>query len=86
MRWPWSRRRRGKAAVVSAQSRTFRPGSWADVAYPPAEQPTVRLIPASESSSRIRLGFADGTSLDVEESSPESAALQGVARDLLKWL
>ena len=81
MRWPWSWRRRRSAAVVAADFSTFRPGSWADVAYPPVDEPTVRTVPGP-SESRVRLGFADGSEVTLDESAGEIAALRTVANSL----
>jgi hypothetical protein len=83
MRWRWPWRRRSRVAAGLGELTTFRPGSWADVALPPAEEPAVRKVVPSPGVPPVRLGFADGTSVDVDESSADSQALRAAVRRLL---
>jgi hypothetical protein len=63
MRWPW-RRRRDKARHAAPPPR--RTASWAQAAVPPAEE-------------RVRLGFADGSEVELRADDPTALALQAVA-------
>jgi hypothetical protein len=80
MRSPWSWRRRRKAAVAAAETTAHRPGSWADVALPPAEGPAVTI---RSRSPRLQLAFRDGTRVDVAPNGEEGAALWAAADQLL---
>jgi hypothetical protein len=69
MRRPrWFRRRPRGAQTDSAG---YRPGSWAKVALPPREAP------------RVRLGFADGTSVNLDTDSQAAEAIRDAAARLI---
>jgi hypothetical protein len=81
--------------LVAATAPAERPKLWAEVALPPpletatwapSEEPVVAApAPAVvRSSSTVRLGFADGTSVEVDSESAESAAFRATATRLLE--
>lgn len=69
MRLPWLRRTRRPESAAAPDISPYRPGSWFDVALPPGGPP-VRVLdqpPVSpEPGLSVRLGFEDGTLVDVE--------------------
>ncbi|MDQ1710942.1 MAG: hypothetical protein QOE45_392 [Frankiaceae bacterium] len=81
MRWPW--RRRGSAGRV-----VFIGTSPFDVAAVIAAVPTPSraveaFLPApGEPDARVRLGFADGTTLALEPDDPRAVALFAAAARL----
>jgi hypothetical protein len=52
------------------------------VALPPAEEPAVRKVVPSPGVPPVRLGFADGTSVLLDESAKEISQLRRVADSL----
>ena len=63
MRWPRLRRRDRARHAAPPVRRT---ASWAQAAVPPADE-------------RVRLGFADGSEVELGADDPTALALQAVA-------
>jgi hypothetical protein len=99
MRWLGRRRRRpSESGEMPAAS--FHRQAWAEVALPPpldapplepatwspATEPVTDVFPPVlvGSVSRVRLGFADGTSVEVASDSAESDAFRATATRLLE--
>jgi hypothetical protein len=68
MRLPW-RRRTARHALLPAQ----RTGTWVAPALPP-----------EPSETAVRLGFADGTEVDLPAEDPRARALRAVADSLVQ--
>jgi len=93
MRWLGFFRRRRRPAGRHASLPGHRPGTWAEVALPPRVQvvppPSVpeALLetpsPMAPTQPRVRLGFADGTSVEIDSASQASTALRETASRLL---
>jgi hypothetical protein len=84
------RRHRNDVRAVGPEPRKL----WAEVALPPplensawspAAEPVVEVLTPALAGSRptVRLGFADGTSYELADSSGESEALRRVAAHLI---
>ena len=92
MWWSGRSRRRvtsGRATVAGTQARK----AWAEIAYPPAldagnaapvsDSITTAPLPAVvRPRTGVRLGFADGTSVELDAADPQSVALRAAANDL----
>jgi hypothetical protein len=84
VQWPWRRRREQPRHAVSRQ-----PASWAEPAFPPAPVTTelatavpVAPVDVPVQAAGVRLGFADGSEVALDERDPSALALRAVA-DLL---
>jgi hypothetical protein len=94
MRWPSPfRRRRDVYAELALNA--DRPKPWAEVALPPpleaqswspAAEPVIEAFAPALAGTRstVRLGFADGTSVEVDSASAESDAFRLTATRLLE--
>jgi hypothetical protein len=83
MRWPWRRlgRRRSSDAPPRPPVDPWA-ASWGDTFLP---QPPLRAaVVESPPTSTVRLGFSDGTELELDESSGESRALRDIAATLTR--
>lgn len=91
MRWPWQRRR---TAAGSAARHALPRQSWAQPAFPPVTAaPTVppAVLPEAAlpvvvpvQASAVLLGFADGSSVALDERDPSALALRVVAEALVE--
>jgi hypothetical protein len=89
VRWLRVFRRRPKQAEYVGR---HRPGSWGETALPPPiegnrvdavldnVEPAVTIAPRQ---AKVRLGFADGTSMELSDGSGESDAFRATASRLL---
>jgi hypothetical protein len=93
MWWSGRFRRRRDERDATAEP-TYRPALWAEVALPPpleapawspADEPVIEAFAPALAGSRstVRLGFADGTSLELDTASGESDAFRATAMRLL---
>ena len=71
MRWPWRRRPKGGRVV-------FIGGSPFDAALP--QQPVAAYVP--EERLGIQLGFADGSTMTLDDDDPRAVALREAAARL----
>jgi hypothetical protein len=87
--------RRRREDLVAATAASERPKLWAEIALPPpletatlspSEEPVVEALEPALAGTRstVRLGFADGTSVEVDSESAESAAFRATATRLLE--
>jgi hypothetical protein len=91
MRWPWRRRgrRRSSDALPLVQIDPWA-ASWGDTFLPqlplplPPQPPHRSAVVESLPTSTVRLGFSDGTELELDESSGESRALRDIAATLTR--
>jgi hypothetical protein len=85
MRWPWrrhGRRRRADAHVPPALDRLA--AEWGETFLPqPLPQAAVVDPPAT---STVRLGFGDGTEVELDEGSGESRMMHAAAAGLISGL
>jgi hypothetical protein len=82
MRWPWRRHGRRRRADDPPRSVDPWAASWGETFLP---QPPLRsAVVESPSTSTVRLGFSDGTELELDESSGESRALRDIAATLTR--
>jgi hypothetical protein len=72
MRWPRLFRRRRRTEDYVGR---HRPGGWAEVALPPPTE--------HEHTSRVRLGFADGSTMDLADGSGQAEAFRRAAARLI---
>jgi hypothetical protein len=84
MRWPALFSRRQRAAGRHAMP-VRRPGSWAEIALPPPAAPAP-IVPDPQPAPslpsvrpKVRLGFTDGTQVEVPDTSGEFRALRALA-------
>jgi hypothetical protein len=83
MRWPWQRhgrRRRAEAPLPPAADQWA--DSWAETFLP--QPPPRAAVVDPPSTSTVRLGFSDGTELELDESSGDSQALRDIAATLTR--
>jgi hypothetical protein len=83
MRWPWrriGRRRRAETPVAPAADRWA--AEWSETFLP--QPPLQAAVVDSPSTSTVRLGFSDGTELELDEGSGESRALRDIAATLTR--
>jgi hypothetical protein len=82
MRWPWQRhgrRRRAETPVPPAADRWA--AEWSETFLP---QPPLRSVVVDPpSTSTVRLGFSDGTELELDESALLTTSLHAAARALI---
>lgn len=57
----------------------YRPGSWAEVALPPRQ--TTATDP--QTTPHVRLGFTDGSSVNLDSDSRQAAAFREAAARLI---
>jgi hypothetical protein len=88
MRWPWQRhgRRRRSDALPQPQIDPWA-ASWGETFLP---QPPLRSAvieptptPTPTPTSTVRLGFTDGTELELDESALLTSSLHAAARALI---
>lgn len=75
MRWPWQRSRRGPADNLPPRVAT-----WVQPALPPTPvaSPTEASRPRAGDGG-VRLGFSDGSLVDLPAGDPHALALRAVA-------
>jgi hypothetical protein len=83
----FGRRRRGRHHYPLTT--TDRVGSWAAVGVPPSTSelvtnPVEPLSAAGPTRVSVRLGFVDGSSVDIDDASGTSEALRAMASRLLR--
>jgi hypothetical protein len=84
MRWPWQRhgrRRRAEAPLPAATDQWA--ASWAETFLP---QPPLRAAVVDPPSTTVRLGFGDGTEVELDEGSGESRMMHAAAAGLISGL
>jgi hypothetical protein len=86
MAW-WRRRRTPAHAALPAR----RQATWAAAAFPPEVEAAVAaavaappIVPTQRSESAVRLGFDDGSEMQLAAEDPRARALQAVADLLIK--
>jgi hypothetical protein len=79
MRWPWRRGRRRRVDAPVPQAVDQWSAGWSDTFLP---QPPLRTVERAPTST-VRLGFSDGTELELEESAVETSTLLAAARALI---
>jgi hypothetical protein len=88
MRWPWRRHgRRRRAGAVLPPAVDQWATSWGDTFLP---QPPLRSVAEPErlpvdtpSAASVRLGFSDGTEVDLQAGSHHAALLLAAADHLM---
>lgn len=77
-RFSWFRRRHRTEEYVGRH----RPGAWGDAPAPGAPTPAVKAT-VTTARQRVHLGFADGTSVDIEDATSEWEVLRQTAARLM---
>jgi hypothetical protein len=81
MRWPWRRHGRRRRAEVARPAVTDQwAASWGETFLP---QPPLRPAVVDPPSATVRLGFSDGTELELDESASLTTSLHAAARALI---
>jgi hypothetical protein len=84
MRWPWRHRGRRRRGDVPVPSRAVTwDATWGTSFLPPAPAEAAQLQPQPQPSAAVRLGFSDGTELELKDDSGESELFRQVAARLL---
>lgn len=68
----------------------YRPGSWGEIALPPRDEPvaarrydvSLDSRPLAIPRPRVRLGFTDGTEVELDSRLPDSQQLSRIAATL----
>jgi hypothetical protein len=91
MRWPWRRHGRRRRTDTPQQPKVDPwAASWGEtfLPQPPLRSAAVTPVPtrASALSATVRLGFGDGTEVELDETSGESRMMHAAAAGLISGL
>jgi hypothetical protein len=82
MRWLTMFRNRRRRAAARSGASAHRPGGWGLVALPPPPAGT-QSVTHEPQRPKVGLGFADGTSVEIDGRSGYSDALRHAASTLM---